>query len=458
MGQEICTAEIRVPSKAAIDHLCGIVKYATVSSEQDDMVDWGQFSGLHEYLKETYPLVHQTLTREIISKASLLYKWSGKGKGQPFALLAHMDVVPVEHPEAWKVPPFSGYFDGEYVWGRGSADMKCQLIAIMEVIESLIEEGFVPNQDVYLCFGHNEEVMSKSSGAQAIADELARRGVTLEFVVDEAGAIMLDPPFGIQRTVAMVGMAEKGFANISVLIRGEGGHSAEPQGSSAMQKTCRFVTALEQDPMPYRLIPTVKAYIESLMSALPEWEREKLSRNKEEMYQKMAEDKKCHAMLRTTVVPTIFRSGQVFNSIPSQAEIVLNARLLPGDTAEDVCKHVESLLCKCGIDDYVITIDKASQPPIETPKHTPTYEILRANYSEWNPEFIVTPYLVTGGTDSKHYVGVTDQIYRVSASLTAKGKPSGAHGDNEHVAVSTLGNAQWFMKSFLLKQSARFDD
>ena len=119
------------PSESAIAHLCGAVKFATVSNECDDLVDWESFTGLHTYLRDTYPLLHKTLEREVVGKGSLLYRWPGKGRGMPFALLAHMDVVPIEHPENWKYDPFSGYYDGTFIWGRGSADMKCQMIAIL---------------------------------------------------------------------------------------------------------------------------------------------------------------------------------------------------------------------------------------------------------------------------------------------------------------------------------------
>lgn len=93
---------------AAISRLSKAVTYATVSNRDESQVDWSQFTGFHRFLEESYPLVHKAFQREVVGKASLLYRWKGTGKGKPFAFLAHMDVVPVppEDLPDWKYPPF----------------------------------------------------------------------------------------------------------------------------------------------------------------------------------------------------------------------------------------------------------------------------------------------------------------------------------------------------------------
>ena len=459
MDQTVTAAKpaLYQPSEAAIAHLCGAVQCATVSAEDEAQVNWQEFEKLHAFLETSYPLIHKTMEREVVARGSLLYRWKGRGQGKPYALLAHMDVVSIDHPEHWTVEPFCGTYDGTYVWGRGAADMKCQLIAILETIEQLIAEGFTPNQDVYLCFGHNEEVMAPHSGAKAMAELLKSRGVELEFVADEAGAIMMEPPFGIQKPVAMVGMAEKGFANLELTIRGEGGHSAEPEGLSALELASQFIVALGQNPMPYRLIPTVEAYVQALAGAMAPEERERIERDPDYVFEKMAEDKKCHAMVRTTIVPTVMRSGQIFNAIPSEAKLVLNSRILPGDTAETVSAHIKAVLSQCGIADYTLEVAKYAPPAPVTPNDAPTFQILKKLYLAWYPDFIVTPYLVTGGTDSKNYAGVTGEIYRISASLSYRGVSSGAHGDNERAPVVTLESIRRLFYGFIRAQSARYD-
>lgn len=446
----------------AVDRLSKAVTFATVSDSDPGKVDWEQFSGFHAYLKEAYPLLHKTLHREVVGRASLLYHWKGKGKGKPFAFLAHMDVVPVtpETVHEWGYPPFSGHNDGEYIWGRGSADMKAQLISYLETIETLISEGFTPNQDIYLCFGHNEEILAEQdSGALAMADTLKSRGVELEFVFDEAGAILKDPPFGVKHTVVMVGTAEKGFADLRITLKGEDGHSAEPGGLCAMGDLAKLICAIEANPMPCRLIPCVRQYVSGLVQTLDDVaEQERIAGSDEYVFEKMKHGKKTHAMVRTTIVPTVCRAGSASNVIPAEASCILNVRLLPGDGLEDVEAHIHRLAQQAGIAcELRLEVLKHSPPPPETSTDTPTFRLLGEIYSQWEPGSVLVPYIVTGGTDSKNYKGITDEIYRVSPFIREPGRPSGAHGLNEHIPIAAFHKALRFIRIFIEQQSKRYE-
>ncbi|HIY09163.1 MAG TPA: M20/M25/M40 family metallo-hydrolase [Firmicutes bacterium] len=442
---------------AAISRLSKAVTYATVSNRDESQVDWSQFTGFHRFLEESYPLVHKAFQREVVGKASLLYRWKGTGKGKPFAFLAHMDVVPVppEDLPDWKYPPFSGYNDGTYIWGRGAADMKVELIAILETLERLIGEGFVPTRDLYLCFGHNEEVMAEPSGAQQIADLLKERGVELEFVLEEAGVVMMDPPFGLKRPLAMIGVAEKGYGDLEITLKGEGGHSAEPEGRSVVEEMARLVTALYDHPLPYRITPTVETYVKGLAGELSPQEREALS-SREAVCQTLRENKKTHAMVRTTIVPTVVRAGMASNAIPSEAAVLVNARLLPGDTMDTVTDHIRRLADDLHLSARLqMRVRTQSPPPPETPTDTPTYGILKEAYRLWDERLLVVPYIVTGGTDSKHYTQVTREIYRISPFRSYAGQPSGAHGKNEHTSIQGFLEAQTFLRRVILMENSR---
>ena len=157
----------------ATHHLCEAITFRTVSYADEEKTDWEQFEGFRQWLKETYPSVHRTLDYEQVSSASLLYRWRGRNRElKPCAFLAHMDVVPIENGtmDDWTYPPFDGAFETGVIWGRGANDMKNQLVALFETVETLLREGFSPERDIYLCIGHNEEVqVGERSGARAIA-------------------------------------------------------------------------------------------------------------------------------------------------------------------------------------------------------------------------------------------------------------------------------------------------
>ncbi len=144
-------------------HLSEAVQYKTISYRDSERVDWAEFEKFHAFLDESYPLIKENLEKEVIPPANLLYRWKGtRDDLEPIALLAHQDVVPVSEgtEKDWEHDAFSGYDDGEFVWGRGTLDMKNHLIAVMESVEALLKEDFKPERDVYLLFGDNEEVVA----------------------------------------------------------------------------------------------------------------------------------------------------------------------------------------------------------------------------------------------------------------------------------------------------------
>ena len=129
----------------ALDNLSKAISIPTVSYPEKEKVDFEQFRKFHEFLEEAYPLIHKNLTKEVVLEASLIYKWEGtRSDLDPIALLAHQDVVPISAGTEgdWTNPPFSGYNDGEFIWGRGALDMKNHLIAVMEAVETLLEEEY----------------------------------------------------------------------------------------------------------------------------------------------------------------------------------------------------------------------------------------------------------------------------------------------------------------------------
>ena len=112
---------------------------------------WDIMYKFAEYLKITFPLVHEHMEPEVVNTHGLIFTWKGSDKGlKPLLLMAHQDVVPVPNAtvEAWTHPPFSGHYDGHFVWGRGSSDCKNQLIAVMETMELLLDAGYEPKRSI----------------------------------------------------------------------------------------------------------------------------------------------------------------------------------------------------------------------------------------------------------------------------------------------------------------------
>jgi Gly-Xaa carboxypeptidase len=189
---------------------------------------WEAFVPFHAYLVQSFPLIHKSLTLTKVNTYGLLYEWKGSDDSlKPLLLAAHQDVVPVE-PETvdqWDYPPYSGYYDGKSIWGRGSSDDKSGLIGILASIETLLEKGFEPARTIVLASGFDEEI-SGAQGARHLSDAMLKKYGKDSFalLVDEGG-IFLDIEGSV---IAIPGIAEKGKLDTKVKVMTAGGHSSIP--------------------------------------------------------------------------------------------------------------------------------------------------------------------------------------------------------------------------------------
>ena len=185
------TSDVPMNEIAAAERLAGALQIQTISPEDPAGFDSLPFLQFHAYLEENFPNVHSTLTWETVNEYSLLYRWEGSDPSlKPMALLAHIDVVPVEPgtEDTWTHGAYSGLIEDGFIWGRGALDMKNILIASLEAAEMLIVGGFQPRRTIYFAFGHDEEIGGQN-GAVAISALLESRGIRLDHVLDEGGAI-----------------------------------------------------------------------------------------------------------------------------------------------------------------------------------------------------------------------------------------------------------------------------
>lgn len=144
--------EYDVDPETLAEHLSGAVQIRTIAGQSVEDTPAEPFLAMHAYLEKTFPLIHQTMEKEIVHSYSLLFKWKGRDPSKkPIIMMGHMDVVPVEEStlDQWEQPPWSGKIADGYVWGRGAIDMKGHLFANLEAVEYLLRQGFQPERDIY---------------------------------------------------------------------------------------------------------------------------------------------------------------------------------------------------------------------------------------------------------------------------------------------------------------------
>lgn len=437
--------DIAVDGDAAAERLAGAIRFPTISHERVEDTDTAAFLALHDYFETTYPLVHAGLARETVAGLSLLYTWEGTDpRAEPVVLMGHMDVVPVipGTEQDWEHGAFSGdVVDGE-VWGRGSMDDKVSVVSILEAVEALLAEGYRPRRTVYLAFGHDEEV-GGVRGAAAIARLLSERGAPpYALVLDEGGAVVRDMIPGVDGPVAIVGIAEKGYVNLQLLVEGPGGHSSVPPPHTNIGILAQAIHRLEENPFPARfegVAETMFGYLAPEMSLGARLAFANLWLTRTPVTHLLQRSPETASMVRTTTAVTIVEGGVKANVLPITARAVVNHRIMPGETRESVLERVRRV-----IDDERVQVsihgDEGVDPsPVSNVEGAAFQMLARTIRQTMAPEeVVVTPYLVMGGTDAKHYSGTSDAVFRFLPAPVGAEAMELAHGTNERMSVVGL--------------------
>lgn len=435
----------------AIERMVQAVKIPTVSYDNEQLMDSSAFLTFHSHLEKSFPLLHNSLQREIIREYSLLYKWEGSDPSvAPIILMGHMDVVPVEEASLtlWGSDPFGGIIKEGFIWGRGTLDDKNGVMGIMEAVEILLKEGHQPRADVYLAFGHDEE--TGGQGAIATAALLKSRNIRAGLILDEGGIVANGIVPGVQELVSLVGTAEKGYTSLELAVNMEGGHSSMPAKETAIEVLSRAVVKLRDHPFPAKITPPVEGLLENIKPNMSFFQRMVLSNVwlfKPAIINNYEQSASGNASIRTTTAPTIFRSGVKENLLPAEATAVFNFRVLPGETSDDVIAHVIDV-----IDDNRIEVKKTGflqEPSFVSPSDNVAFNTIRISLKQIFGDIIVSPYLVVGATDSRHYKEVSDNIYRFSPMVLESEDLNRIHGINERISIENYKNSIRFYYQLL---------
>lgn len=405
-------------------------------------------------MREAYPLVHKNLTVEDVSKASLLFTWKGTNENlKPIAFLAHQDVVPVSDgtEQDWEHPAFDGYNDGEFIWGRGALDMKNHLICLIESVETLLEEGFQPERTVYLCFGHNEEIVAgTNNGAHELAKVLEERGVELDSVIDEGGAMLPAKVKGIlDANLAGIGVAEKGYADFKITYTAKGGHSSQPPKHTAIGILSKKVENLENHQFKSKILPFVYNLFTDIGKRTSYLGRVvfcNLWLLKPLLLKIMNKIPPAASLVRTTTAVTMCQGSPAANVLPQKASVTVNFRIMPGQTIEDVRRHIEKYM---GDENTTIEFVKGKEPSLVSPTNTKAFETLSRLSININEKNIVAPYLVMGGTDAYNYENVCQNIYRFAPFTVDTKLLLTTHSTNERIPVEQMTQGVTFFKRYI---------
>ncbi|KAH7929100.1 carboxypeptidase S [Leucogyrophana mollusca] len=485
----------------AVNWLGGAVRIPTESYDNMGPVGtdprWEKFGALHDYLLASFPQVHSTLELTKVNTYGLIYVWKGSDTSiQPLLLAAHQDVVPVEPTtaKAWLHPPFSGYFDGEKVWGRGSLDDKSGLIGIMSSIETLLENNFQPRRTVVIASGFDEET-SGLHGAQTLAPKL------LEMFGEGGFAMLVDEGSGYGeqygRVIATPGIGEKGYLDVLVEVASPGGHSSLPPPHTSIGILAELLVNYEKNPFEvhltrgspvYKTVQCLAQHAPDLPSALRKdiLRAEHSDRALRAAEKKLFESRMLKSLAGTTQAIDLIQGGVKVNALPESVWAVINHRVSTESSIEATKARDTDLLRSLAVDFNLsysafgvgvsdtdapaygtLKLSEAYTHGLEPAPVTPTDEsavpwqllsgTIKATYNSHrdirgDDTVVISPGVMSGNTDTRYYWKLTEHIFRYGHQEGASGGalPSGVHTVNEAISIGNFVEIIRFFTTLIL--------
>ena len=434
--------EISIDKSACTHRLQTLIKYKTISYYDSTLEDDSQFEGMISALPELYPNVFRECSFNRLPDRGLLFKWEGKIHDNPSVMMAHYDVVPVDE-EKWAKPPFEGILEDDVLWGRGTLDTKVTFNGILSAAEHLIENSFVPQNDIYFAFSGNEEI--NGNGAVGIVDFFEENGIVPALVVDEGGAVVEGVFPGVKEPCALIGIAEKGMLNLEYTTKSNGGHASAPLPHTPIGLLARACAKIETHPFKTHLTKPVAEMFDTL------------GRHSTFIYRmifanlwlfKPVLDLICtssggemNALMRTTVAFTQMQGSSAPNVIPTKASMVSNMRLNPEDTVDSAVEYIRKTIKDNEVELNVLHGTNPSR--ISETYCQAWYKVANAVEGTW-PGCIVSPYLMVQCSDSRHYGRISDRVYRFSAMDLTTEERRAIHGNNEKIRVEVISRAVEF--------------
>lgn len=422
--------------KAYIENLQKMIRLDTVSDRSNGS-DPENFARFRELLRELFPEIHSACEIRDFN-GSILMKWSGEDSSKlPVMFMNHYDVVPAD-AEGWKYPPFSAEVAEGKIWGRGTLDDKGGLWGMMQAVNELAAEGFVPSRDIYFEMACNEETFGQ--GADEISTWMLDNGMRFDMVFDEGGDIVYEPIGGAKGYFAMIGIGEKSVVNLRFIARSEGGHASTPGKNTPLVRLGKFMSYVESHkvfdvevaPALAEMLKTMAPYMGAAGKVLEKADR--MGSALKVLLPKLGPTPK--ALVSTTIAFTMTGGGQAPNVIPREVWVLGDMRCSHHQGKAASIAAISKVAAKFGLETEIVEESVESGLTDHTGK---AYRLVEEAVKATIPGVDgCAPYIMTGGSDSRYFSRVCDQCIRFLPFKISSEQMEAIHGINECLDIDTL--------------------
>ncbi len=417
--------------KEALEHFRALLRVNTTNPPGNEMEAVRYLASLFDREGISYEVLEPQPTR-----GSIVARLKGEGSLSPLLLTSHLDVVPVERSE-WRYDPFGGEIQEGCVWGRGAVDMKSMTVFELIAFLQLKRSGLKLKRDIIFAAVADEEA-GMDWGMKWICKHRPEL-VQAEYALNEVGGFSITVG---KRRIYTLQVAEKGVAWLKMRAKGKPGHGSMPHGENAVARLARAIDKIDRTPLPLRVTPPVRGFVENLSRFLPfplsmlihgllkpatsEIVRRWLPPERRKFFL---------AALHNTATPTMLKAGSKINVIPSKAEAYLDGRTLPGTTTDQFLQELKKLVGK-EIEFEVIQ----EGPPLTFSSSGPMVDLVSRMIQKHDSQGTLVPYLTVGYTDAKPLseVGVTTYGFMPMKLPPDLIFSDLYHGHNERIPVDSF--------------------
>jgi acetylornithine deacetylase/succinyl-diaminopimelate desuccinylase-like protein len=339
-------------------------------------------------------------------RPNLVARLPGRGEAPPLLLHGHVDVVTTEGQE-WSHDPFAAEIHGGFVWGRGALDMKGGVAMMTAATLRAAADEETPPGDVLLTVLADEEAGSPN-GAAFLVEEHPELFEGVQHALGEFGGFDIEIA---GKNFFLVEVAEKEVCWCKAVIRGPGGHGSLPMRDGAMARLGETLRRLDRKRLPAHVTPVARRMIETIAAELPIH----LATPLRALLQPAITDRVLDVLgergrpfdplLHNTVNATIVSGGHKINVVPSEVELDLDARLLPGQTPDDLLRELGNLLGEH------VELDVSLNDPGTGEPDMALWDTLVASLHEEEPDATVVPFLMPGVSDARFFARLGIQTY-----------------------------------------------